>query len=55
MAPSDVLRAALSSVTTRTGRKVDDIVDAHCIALVVSKDDESRLAQENKVRALQIA
>ena len=49
LAPSHVLTTALSRVTWPTERKVDNIVDAHRITFAVSKDDDSPLAQMNKV------
>ncbi|HEY9806811.1 MAG TPA: DNA cytosine methyltransferase [Candidatus Obscuribacterales bacterium] len=51
LAPSHVLSAALSRVQRPTGRKVDDILDDHRVALAVSKDDESPLALVNKLGA----
>jgi len=51
LALSHVLTAALSRVKRPTGRKVDDILDDHRVALVVSKDDEPPLALVNKVGA----
>lgn len=51
LALSHVLTAALSRVKQPTGRKVDDILDDHRVALGVSKDDESPLALVNKMGA----
>ena len=45
----------LSRVNKSTGRKVNDILDAHRIALAVSKNDESFLAELNKVGAIRVA
>ena len=51
LVPSQVLATALARVQRPPGRKVDDILDDHRIALVVSKDDESPFALVNKVGA----
>ena len=55
MAPSHVLTTTLSRVTRPTRHKVDNILDAHRIALAASKDDASLLVQMNKVGAPRIA